>query len=137
MKIMNEVSYLGPHVDDTTTLALDDPELGSTPVAYIIEVAGVDDRSRGAALLAYLRRRIHHRRRLQGAGSAAASRLDPFEANMKRAMRKLVSSISVLSHPHLPQLLRDQIAGLPQAYLAGRATFRGLYEDNDPTKRLQ
>ena len=26
---------------------------------------------------------------------------------------------------------------IPQAYIAGRPIFRGLFEDNDPTKRLQ
>ena len=38
MKIMNEVSYLGGHDDETNVIALDDPELFKYPVAYIIEV---------------------------------------------------------------------------------------------------
>src|SRR5262245_22691295 len=37
MNIMNEVSYLNPHVDDITTLTLDDPELFKYPIAYVIE----------------------------------------------------------------------------------------------------
>ena len=38
MNIMNEVSYLGPHIDEINTLTFDDPELFRYPVAYVIEV---------------------------------------------------------------------------------------------------
>ena len=38
MKIMNEVSYLGAHVQEVNTLAFDDPELFKYPIAYLIEV---------------------------------------------------------------------------------------------------
>src|SRR5947209_1472912 len=38
MRILNEITYLGPHLDEINTLALDDPELLKYPVAYIIEV---------------------------------------------------------------------------------------------------
>jgi len=37
MKIMNEVSYLNPHIDDSVVLALDDPELSKFPVSYMTE----------------------------------------------------------------------------------------------------
>ena len=35
---MEEVSDIGPHVDDINAITLDDPELFSYPLAYIIEV---------------------------------------------------------------------------------------------------
>jgi hypothetical protein len=35
---VNEVSYLGAHTEEIDTPALDDPDLGKYPVAYIIEV---------------------------------------------------------------------------------------------------
>ena len=38
MNIMNEISYLGPHIDEINTLSLDDPELCKYPVASLIEV---------------------------------------------------------------------------------------------------
>jgi hypothetical protein len=38
MKIMNEVTYLDGHDEDTNSLTLDDPALFKCPVAYIIEV---------------------------------------------------------------------------------------------------
>ena len=37
MAIMNEVSFLGPHVQEINSLRLDDPELCKYPVAYVIE----------------------------------------------------------------------------------------------------
>src|SRR5215467_9086258 len=38
MNIMNEVSGLGPHVDEINALTFDDPELMKYPIAYVIEV---------------------------------------------------------------------------------------------------
>ena len=35
MKILNEVSYLAPHIEESNVLALDDPELFKFPVAYM------------------------------------------------------------------------------------------------------
>ena len=38
----------------------------------------------------------------------------------------------------LPFVLRDRpLDIIPQAYIAGQPIFRGLFEDNDPSKRLQ
>src|SRR5262249_38919559 len=37
MKIMNEISYLHPRIDDSVVYSLDDPELCHYPVAYMTE----------------------------------------------------------------------------------------------------
>src|SRR5438477_8888917 len=37
MKIMDELSYLNPHVDDSVVFALDDPGLSKYPVSYMTE----------------------------------------------------------------------------------------------------
>jgi hypothetical protein len=43
-----------------------------------------------------------------------------------------------VSHPIFHQFFTiNSLDIFPQAYNAGRPIFRGLYEDNDPTKRLQ
>ena len=57
MRIMNEVSYLSPHVDEINALTLDDPELFRYPIAYIIEVDwwAMTDRE-AAALRVYLQK---------------------------------------------------------------------------------
>src|SRR3954454_14057857 len=36
MRIMNEVSFLNPHVEDINAVTLDDPDLFRYPIAYII-----------------------------------------------------------------------------------------------------
>src|SRR5450755_1954346 len=38
MKIMNEVSFMNPRVDDINAIAVDDPALFRYPLAYVIEV---------------------------------------------------------------------------------------------------
>ena len=37
MKILNELTYLGPHTEETNILTFDDPELFKYPVAYLCE----------------------------------------------------------------------------------------------------
>ena len=51
MRIMNAISTLGPHVEEVNTLSLDDPEIFTYPVIYIIEVelVGHDGRRGGRA----------------------------------------------------------------------------------------
>ena len=42
------------------------------------------------------------------------------------------------SHPIFHSFFEiDRLDIIPQAYVAGRPVFRGLFEDNDPAKRLQ
>src|SRR4051812_30041817 len=57
MRIMNEVSFLNPHVDDINALTLDDPDLFHYPIAYIIEPDwwAMTDRE-AAALRAYVQK---------------------------------------------------------------------------------
>src|SRR5262249_22326750 len=38
MRVMNEVSFLNPHLEEINALTLDDPQLFRYPVAYVIEV---------------------------------------------------------------------------------------------------
>jgi len=75
MRIMNEVSYLAPHMDEINTVTLDDPELFKYPVAYIIEVGWwtMTDRE-AAALRAYIQKGgfVIVRRLQESAGGAAA-----------------------------------------------------------------
>ena len=142
MRIMNEVSYLDPHIDDINTVTLDDPELFKYPIAYIIEVGWwtmTDARGRGAARVSAEgrlrhRRRLQVRRRLRRLGGG----WEQFAANMQRVL----PGRAVLRHGRvasdLSLVLRDRhLDIIPQAYIGGRADFRGVYEDNDPTKRLR
>ena len=140
MKIMNEVSLLAPHMDDINTLALDDPELCKYPVAYIIEVGWwtLTDRE-AAAFRAYL---------LKGGfvivddfkltGDRGGGGWENFAANMQRVLPGARFYDMQATHPIYHTFFEiNDLSIVPQAYNAGRPIFRGLYEDNDPTKRLQ
>src|SRR6202008_4141739 len=88
MRIMNEVSLLGAHVDEVNHLTLDDPELLKYPVAYIIEVGWwtLTD-AEAAALRAYLQKGgfvIVDDFKLTG--DRGGGGWETFAANMKRVL---------------------------------------------------
>jgi len=146
MRIMTEVSYLAPHIEEINALTLDDPALFRYPIAYVIEVdwwAMTD--SEAAALRAYMQKGgfvivddFKPRRFRGGFGEAYGSGWDVFEADMKRAMPEARFVDLDASHPIFHSFFEiDRLDVVPQAYIGGRPIFRGLFEDNDPTKRLQ
>ncbi len=142
MKIMNEVSYLGAHADETNVVTLDDPELFKYPVAYIIEVGWwtLTDRE-AAALRAYLQKGgfvIVDDFKMPGWRGIPGGGWEPFEENMQRVFPGVQFFEVPLSHPIYHTFF--EIASLeefPQAYNSGHPIFRGVFEDNDPGKRLQ
>jgi len=143
MKIMNEVSYLGANTDDINTVALDDPDLFHYPVAYIIEVGWwtLSDRE-AAGLRTYLAKGgfvIVDDFKMRGWGGVrGGGGWDTFEENMKRVLPNArfieMSANDPIYHAFFEI---NDLSIIPQAYNAGKPIFRGLYEDNDPTKRLQ
>jgi len=142
MKIMNEVSYLGAHVDDINSLALDDPELFKYPVAYIIEVGWWQMRdSEARALREYIHKGgfvIVDDFKVRGfGGGMGGGGWENFEDNMQRVLPGVRFFDMSLSHPIFHAFFEIKSLDVPQAYNAGRAIFRGVYEGNDPTKRLQ
>jgi hypothetical protein len=145
MRIMNELSYLNPHIDEINAIALDDPEIFKYPIAYVIEVDWWAMTEREAvALRAYLQKGgflivdDFKPRRFRGDFGGWGSGWEVFESAMKRVIPEgrfvdLSGSDGIFhSFFEIPRL--DVI---PQAYIAGRPIFRGLFEDNDPSKRLQ
>ena len=139
MAIMNEVSYLGPHVEEINSLTLDDPELAKYPVAYVIEPdwwAMTD--AEAVALRGYLQRGgflivdDFKGRNFRGGGG-----WEVFERQMKRAMPDGRFVDLDVSHPIFHSFFNIESLRIPQAYVGGDPIFRGLFEDNDPGKRLQ
>ena len=141
MKIMNEVSYLGAHDDEFNTLALEDPELFKYPVAYIIEVGWWTLTDPGPPRCATTCRRAASSsstiskapgwRGIPGAG------WEPFEANMKRVLPGVRFFDMEATHPIFHCFFEiNTLDNFPQAYNAGQPVFRGVFEDNDPTRRL-
>jgi hypothetical protein len=140
MRIMNEVSDLGPHITDTDTLAADDPALFKYPVAYVIEVDWWEmTDADAAALRAYLQKGgfliVDDFKTRFGGGDGAA--WDAFEASMRRVMPEGRFVDLDPSQPIFHTFFEiTSLQNFPQAYVNGRPIFRGMFEDNDPRKRL-
>jgi hypothetical protein len=143
MRIMKEVSDLDAHVDEINALALDDPELFKYPVAYIIEVGWWEMTDREAASLrAYLDKGgfvIVDDFKVRGwGGGMGGGGWENFDANMRRVLPTARFVDLDASHPIFHCFFEiNSLEHFPQAYNAGNPIFRGLFEDNDRTKRLQ
>jgi hypothetical protein len=145
MRIMQEVSYTNPHIDEINAITLDDPALFRYPIAYIIEVDWWMMTDREAAAL---------RTYLQKGGFLI---VDDFKPRRGRFGGRFGGGLGVISAAAMARVLPngkfvdldashpifhsffevDRLDIVPQAYVAGRPVFRGLFEDNDQTKRLQ
>jgi len=138
MKIVNEVSLVRPHLDASNVLALDDPALFRYPVAYMTEAGFWTMADKEAAgLRAYL---------LKGGFVI----FDDFRDNMFRGggwanfvtqMRRVIPNAEFLDlsrdHPIFHSFFEfKSFDDIPQFYDRGAPIFRGLFEDNDPRKRM-
>jgi hypothetical protein len=137
MKIMREVTILRPHIEESNALALDDPELMKYPVAYMTEAGfwTMEDKE-AAALRKYL---------LKGGFIIFDDFRDDFRsagwANFSMQMARILPEARVVdlspAHPIFHSFFDiDTFDDLPQYYDRGRPIFRGIFENNDPTKRL-
>jgi hypothetical protein len=145
MRIMNEVSFLNPHIEEINAVALDDVELTKHPVAYIIEPdwwAMSDEEA--AALGRYIRKGgfvivdDFKPRRFRGDLGGYGTGWDIFESYMKRVMPEGRFVDLNASHPIFHAFFEiDRLDIIPQAYIAGQPIFRGVFERNDPSRRLQ
>jgi hypothetical protein len=141
MRIMNEVTYLGARTDAYNVFALDDPEITKYPIVYLTEAGWWTMTDREVeAFRAYLLKGgfvIFDDFKLPGEFGAGGGGWDTFEENMKRVLPSAkfmdLDPADPIFHCFFEiKSLRD----FPQAYNAGPPIFRGLYEDNDPRKRL-
>jgi hypothetical protein len=141
LRIMREVSLLDAHADEVNVVTLDDAQLFRYPIAYIIEVGWWNPTEQEAdGLRAYLRKggflivddfKVKNWRGLPGGG------WEPFEASMKRVLPDARFIDLDASHPLFNSFFRIKtLDDFPQAYTSGQAVFRGVFEDNDPSKRL-
>ena len=141
MRIMNDICLLDTHVDDINVLTLDDPELFHYPIAYIIEVGWWTLTEREAAgLRAYLRKGgflIVDDFKVEGWRGISGGGWQPFESNVRRVFPYARFFDMKPSDPIFHSFFEIKtLDDFPQAYNSGRPVFRGVYEDNDPTKRL-
>jgi Domain of unknown function (DUF4159) len=135
MKILNELSYLNAHVDETSILPLDSPDLCKYPVAYMAEPGFLTlNDGEVAAFRTYL---------LKGGfvifDDFAERRggWDNFETQMRRVLPEGRFVDLDVSNPIFHAFFEiPNLDIIPQYYDAGKPIFRGIYENNDPAKRL-
>ena len=142
MKIMNDLSCLGAHDEDINVLALDDPELCKYPVAYIIEVGWwTMNEKEEAGLRNYIQKGgfvIVDDFKMPGWRGLSGGGWEPFEANMKRVFPGVQFLPMDPRDPVFHTFFEiEHLDHFPQAYNAGEPIFSGVYEDNDPHKRLE
>ncbi len=141
MRIMNEVSYLGAHLDGFNVLALDDPDLFKYPVAYITEAGWwtMSDRE-AASFRDYLLKGgfvIFDDFKVAGEFGFGGGGWEHFRENMARVLPEARFVDMEPSHPVFHSFFEiKSLTDFPQAYNAGRPVFRGVFEDNDPRRRL-
>lgn len=135
MKILNEVSLLHPHLQEVNILGFDDPELFKYPVAYMAEPGYLTlSDQEVAGFRAYL---------LKGGFvifddfSPNRGGWGPFESQMLRVLPEARFVDLDATHPIFHSFFEiDNLDIIPQYYDSGKPIFRGIFESNDPTKRL-
>jgi hypothetical protein len=132
MKIVNELSLLNPHTEDTNVLPFDSPNLAKYPIAYLCEPGdwSLSDEE-AAGLRAYLQKGgfvIVDDFRYEDWGH--------FEAQMSRVWPAGRFVDLSLSSPIFHAFFEIGTLDVPQYYDPPPAIFRALYEDNDPGKRM-
>jgi hypothetical protein len=134
MRIMDELTFLAPHTDETNILSLDDPELFNYPVAYLCEPGyqwTVDDQE-AAQLRAYL---------LKGGflivDDFRGRDWPAFEEQMRRVLPDVQFFDLDAGNPIFHSFFDiDAPTEYPNFYDPGKPIFRGIYEHNDPARRL-
>jgi hypothetical protein len=133
---VNEVSLLRPHINESNVFALDDPELFRYPVAYMTE----------AGFWTMTDKEVESFRRYLLKGGFVI--YDDFRdrrhedwANFEEQMKRVIPGARFVDltpdHPIFHSFFEIKSFDIvPQYYDEGRPVFRGLFENNDPTKRL-
>jgi len=140
MKILDDITLIDGHVDDSIVVSLDDPELFKYPIAYMTEPGfWTMNEKEAEGLRAYLLKGgflivddfRHDGDQRQGGG------WDNFEGNVKRAFPEEKFFQLDPSYPIFDSFFRiESFNIIPQAYDGTRPEFYGLFENNDPKKRL-
>jgi len=134
MKILNEISYLAPHTEESNILALDDPELFKYPLAYMAEPGRwfMSDKE-AANFRAYL---------LKGGfvifdDFRGGYDWNNFEQQIQRVLPegRLVEldASKTIFHSFFEI---DSLDIVPQYYDRGAPSFRAIFEGNDLNKRM-
>ena len=136
MAILGELSTLRLHSKASNVHTLDDPELFKYPVAYLTEPGfWVPTEVEAAGLRAWIEKGGF----LIVDDFYFAQQWDVFERGMKMVLPKGRIMPMDVSHPVFNTFFHIKtLEGMTHpATPAAKAVYLGIYEDNDPTKRLQ
>jgi len=132
--IVSELTNIDVRTDGSRILTLDDPELFRHPIAFMWEPGFWNLTDREA---------VTFRDYLLKGGFAIFEDFDGpaqwanFEAQMRRVLPDGRFVDLDASQPIFHSFFEiDSLAIVPQYYDQGKPVFRGLFEDNDPAKRL-
>ena len=133
MKILKETTTLDPNMAGGNILALDDPELFNYPVAYLCEPGfWIPSDAESAGLRTYL-----HKGGFLIVDDFAGPQWDNFEAQMRRVLPASRLVELEATHPVFDSFFRVDPSGFHHPYFRGAPSrFLGVFEDNDPGKRL-
>ena len=132
-KILNELSTLAPHMEQSNVLALDDPELFKHPLSYMCEPGRwVMTDAEAASFGAYLRK---------GGFVFFDDYRGPYDwNNFEQQMHRVLPDgqwIDLdIDQPIFHAFFEVKTLDVPQYYDRGPAVFRAIFEDNDPKKRI-
>jgi len=133
MKILSEITLLRPHMDDSNIFTLDDPELHRYPVAYMSEPGyWTLTEQEAEGLRTYL-------------AKGGFLIFDDFRQehwyNFEEQLRRVLPAQRLValdaSHPVFHAFFEIDPARFVSPYGGLTPTFHGIFEDNDPAKRLQ
>ncbi len=135
LNILTAVSNVPAHVEASSVMAFDDPEMFKFPVIYLVEpgLLGHDRRpGEGAARLPG-QGRIPDRGRLSRTG-----RGQQFDFEMSRVFPDGQWQDLDVTHPIFHSFFDIATLDIVPAYpaLGEKPIFRAMFEDNDPTKRM-
>lgn len=135
VQILNEVSLLGPRLQEVNILGFDDPEIFRYPVSYMAEPGFLTlSAEEVSGFRAYLTKGGFV---ILDDFSATRGGWGPFETQMARVLPGVRFFDLDATHPIFHSFFEvDNLDIIPQYYDTGRPVFRGIFEDNDPSKRL-
>ena len=131
-KILSELSTLHVRTDASNVLTLDDPELFKYPIAYICEPGfWRPSDAEVAGLRTYL-----EKGGFLIVDDFEGSHWYNFEAQMRRVLPEGRLVQLTADHPIFDSFYRVQSLDYVHPYYGTPSTFHGIFEDNDPTRRL-
>ncbi len=136
MTILNDLTSVHPHVQESNIHAMDDPELGRYPVAYLSEPGWWHpDDSQAAGLRTWL---------AKGGFLIVDDFYGPYQwQNFEESMHKVLPNGRIVpldvTHPIFDAFFHIKtLEGMSHPDQPGmwKAEYKGIFEDNDPSKRL-